>query len=72
MWDINEQAFHVGVHTLTLEVDEIYFLMGLSRRGSWVSLLGRRGGGDPMDYYIAHHCMPGIENHSGKVVIGDI
>jgi hypothetical protein len=38
MWDINEQAFHVGVHTLTLEIDDIYFLMGLSRRGSQVSL----------------------------------
>jgi hypothetical protein len=34
MWDINEQAFHVGVHTLTLEIDEIYFLTGLSHRGS--------------------------------------
>jgi hypothetical protein len=34
MWDINEQAFHVGVHTLTLDIDEIYFLMVLSHRGS--------------------------------------
>jgi hypothetical protein len=33
MWDINEKAFHVRVHTLTLEIDEIYFLTGLSRRG---------------------------------------
>jgi hypothetical protein len=30
MWDVNEQAFHVGVHTLTLDIDEIYFLTGLS------------------------------------------
>jgi hypothetical protein len=30
MWDVNEQAFHVGVHTLTLDIDEIYFLIGLS------------------------------------------
>jgi hypothetical protein len=34
MWDVNEQYFHVGVHTLTLEIDDIYFLTGLSRRGS--------------------------------------
>jgi hypothetical protein len=30
MWYVNEQALHVGVHTLTLEIDEIYFLTGLS------------------------------------------
>jgi hypothetical protein len=23
MWDVNEQAFHVGVHTLTLDIDDI-------------------------------------------------
>jgi hypothetical protein len=34
MWDVNEQIFHVGVHTLTLEINKIYFLIGLSRRGS--------------------------------------
>jgi hypothetical protein len=34
MWDVNEQAFHVGVYTLTLDINEIYFIMGLSHRGS--------------------------------------
>jgi hypothetical protein len=58
MWDVNEQVFHVGVHTLTLEIYEIYFLMGLSHRGSQVLLSGRRGGGEPMDYYVAHHYVP--------------
>jgi hypothetical protein len=24
-----------------------------------------------MDYYVAHHCIPGAENHSGKVSIRD-
>ena len=23
MWDVNEQAFHVGVHKITLEIDDI-------------------------------------------------
>jgi hypothetical protein len=36
MWDVNEQVFHVGVHTLTLEIDDIYFLTILSRCGSRV------------------------------------
>jgi hypothetical protein len=34
MWDVSEQVFHVGVHTLTLDIDDIYFLTGLSRHGS--------------------------------------
>jgi hypothetical protein len=60
------------VHTLTLEINEIYFLTGLSRRGSWVPLSGSKGGGEPMDYYVAHHCVPGIKKHSGKVSIKDV
>jgi hypothetical protein len=72
MWDINEQDFHVGVHTLTLDIDDIYFLTGLSRHGSRVSLSGSRGGGEPMDYYVAHHCTAGTEKHSGKVSIKDV
>jgi hypothetical protein len=62
----------VGVHTLTLEIDDIYFLTGLSWQGSLVSLLGIRGGGEPMDYFVAHHCVPSTENHSGKVAIKDV
>jgi hypothetical protein len=68
MWDVNEQTFHVGAHTLTLDIDDIYFLMGLSRR----ILLGRRGGGEPIDYYVVHHCVPGTEKHSGKMAIRDV
>ena len=72
MWDVNEQAFHVGVNTLTLDINDIHFLMGLSHRGSRVSLSGRIGGGEPMDYYVAHHYVPGTENHSGKFSIRDV
>jgi hypothetical protein len=30
MWDVDQQLFHVGVHMLTLDIEDIYFLMGLS------------------------------------------
>jgi hypothetical protein len=30
MWDVDQQVFHVGVHTLTLDIEDIYFLIGLS------------------------------------------
>jgi hypothetical protein len=72
MWDVNEKEFHVGVHTLTLEINEIYLLTGLSHHGSRVSLSRSRGGGEPMDYYVAHHCVAGTKKHSGKVSIKDV
>ena len=72
MWDVNERFFHVGVHTLTLEIDVIYFLIVFPHHGSRVSLLVGRGVGDPMDYYVAQHCSAGMEKHSGKVPIKNI
>jgi hypothetical protein len=72
MWDVNELSFHMGVHTLTFDIDEIYFLMGLSHRGSLVSLTGSRGGGESMDYYVSHHCILCTEKHSGKVSNRDV
>jgi hypothetical protein len=72
MWDVNEQEFHVEVHTLTLDINEIYLFTGLSHLGSRVSLSRSRGGGEPMDYYVSHHYVVGIEKHSGKVAIKDV
>jgi hypothetical protein len=62
----------MGVHTLTVDIEDIYFIKGLSHRGSRVSLIGNRGGGESMDYYVHHHCVPGTEKHNGKVAIGDV
>jgi hypothetical protein len=72
MWDVNEKSFHVGVHTLTLEIDEIYFFTGLSPHGSRVSLSGSRGSGEPMDYYVSHLCIDGTKKDSGNVSINDV
>ena len=33
--------FRVGEETLALEIDGIYFLMGLSRRGAPINLVGK-------------------------------
>ena len=66
MWDVNEQEFRVGVHTLIIDIEDIYFLIGLSQCGSWVTLTGNMGGGEPMDYYVLHHCVPGIEKHKRR------
>jgi hypothetical protein len=69
MWDPNQQVFHVGVHTLSLDIEDIYFLTGLSRRGYYMSLIGSRGGGLPMSEYCRLHCVPEAERKKGKVAI---
>ena len=40
MWDPNKQHFVVGIHTLTIDVEDVYFLIGLSHRGRQVVLTG--------------------------------
>jgi hypothetical protein len=62
----------VGFHTLTIDIEDIYFLTGLSHHGWQVTLTGNRGGGDPMDYYVSHHCVPGTKKHNDKVAIRDV
>ena len=44
MWNPEQQYFEVGAHILTVEVEDIYFLTGLSRWGAPISLTGSRGG----------------------------
>jgi hypothetical protein len=69
MWDPDQQVFHVGVHTLSLDIEDIYFLTRLSWRGYHVSLIGNRGGGFPMSEYCRLHCVPEAESKKGKVAI---
>jgi hypothetical protein len=69
MWDPDQQVFHVGMHTLTIDIEDIYFLTGLSRRGSHVTLTGARRGGRKMSEYVRDHCEPAAERREGKVAI---
>ena len=69
---MNQQVFHVGAHILSLDIDYIYFLMGLSHRGYRVTLIGSRGGNLPMSEYIHWYCDPEVERCRGKVSIRDV
>jgi hypothetical protein len=69
MWDPDQQVFHVGVHTLTIDIEDIYFLTGLSRRGSYVSLTGSHRGGRKMSEYCRDYYVPEVERQKGKVAI---
>jgi hypothetical protein len=69
MWDPSQQVFYVGVHTLSLDIEDIYFLTGLTRLGYHVILTGSRGGGLPMSEYCCLHYVPEAERSKGKVAI---
>jgi hypothetical protein len=69
MWDPDQQVFNVGAHTLSIDIEDIYFLTGLSRRRYYVSLTGSRGGGLKMSEYCNQYCVPEAERKKGKVSI---
>jgi hypothetical protein len=57
----------MGVHTLTLDIEDIYFLTGLSQCGYHATLTGGRGGGLPMSEYCHQYCVLEVERSKGKV-----
>ena len=65
----------MGAHVLTIEVEDIYFLTGLSRKGAHISFTGSQGGDVTTQELINHHCVPGTrmsgKNMSIKVVVDD-
>jgi hypothetical protein len=54
---------------LTLDIEDIYFLTGFSRRGYHVNLTGGRGGRTTMSEYCHQYCVPKAERIKGKVSI---
>ena len=67
MWNPEQQHFEVGAHILIVEVEDIYFLTGLSRWGAPISLTGSRGGDITTQELINHHCIPGTRKSGKKI-----
>jgi hypothetical protein len=42
LWDVVEQGFRIGTQLLTIELEDVYFLTGLSKRGVPISFTGQR------------------------------
>ena len=56
-WDLDSKSFHIDGMSLTIEVEDIYFITRLSRWGEVVNLLSRGiGGGLTIDEYIVVYC----------------
>ena len=69
MWNPEQQHFEVGAHILIVEVEDIYFLTGLSRWGAPISLTGSRGGDITTGELIDRHCVPGTRTLGKKIPI---
>ena len=40
LWDVAEQGFRIGTQLLTIELEDVYVLTGLSKRGVPISFSG--------------------------------
>ena len=69
MWEPDSQRFLVGDQYLEIEVDDIYFLTGLSCQGESIKFGGRGGGGEPVESYIRDLCAEGTRRQGGKLSI---
>ena len=69
MWNLEQQHFEVGPHILTVEVEDIYFLIGLLRRGVPIYLTGSYGGDITTQELIDRHCIPGTRTSGKKIPI---
>ena len=69
MWNMEQQYLKVGAHILKIEVEDIYFLIGLSRWGAPISLTRSRGGEITNQELINCHCIPGTRTPGKKIPI---
>ena len=61
-WDLDLESFQIDGMSLTIEVEDIYFITRISRWGEVVNLWSRGpGGGLTIDEYIAMYCYPDME-----------
>ena len=55
-WDVQNQHFVIGGHRLEIELEDIYFLTGLSKRGEPLSLFGAGLGGQSISSLQLEFC----------------
>jgi hypothetical protein len=72
-WDLEIKAFNLDGKPLMIEVDDIYFIVGLSRQGEVENIKAWGvGGGMIMEEYIATHCVAGIDKLGSQLPIKEI
>ena len=72
MWDVKDQAFQVGTHILKIEMEDIYFLISLSKRGEELVFSSHQMSELSTEDYIEEICQAGTHKVSGKIPIKDV
>ena len=72
MWNFGRVVLSSWGNMVTIQLEYVYFLIGLSRGGAQVSPLGNRGGGEMIETYIATYCHPETRKTSGKNPINNV
>jgi hypothetical protein len=69
-WDPDSESFILDVQPLRIEVEDIYFLTGLSRQGEVVNLKSRGAeSGMKIKEYIDAHCVVGTPKVESQIPI---
>ena len=73
-WDHDLGSFDLQGEILEIALEDIYFIMGLSRRGMPANLEGTGRRGDPMSVqdYVDTYCTPGSQKKGSCVPISHI
>ena len=72
-WDPDSKSFHIDGMSLTIEVEDIYFITGLSRWGEVVNLCSRGPeGGLTIDEYIVVFCFLDTEKVGSQIPTNSI
>ena len=72
-WDPDTETFQLDGMPLNLEVEDIYFIIGLSHRGMVVNLRARGlGGGLRIEDYIAIYYLPNTEKVGNQIPTNSI
>ena len=71
-WDVQDQCFVIGGHRLKIELEDIYFLTGLSKRGEPLSLFGARPGGQSVASLQLEFCNDEVNPKDKRIDIKNI
>ena len=72
LWNVAEKGFLMGSQLLTIELEDVYFISSLSKRGAPIFLTGQWALPTPVDEYLANHCVPGLRLVDDRIAIKDI
>ena len=68
-WDLDSKTFHIDGMSLSIEIEDIYFITGLSWRGEVVNVRSRGpGGGLTIDEYIAVYWFPDTKKVGSQIL----